>query len=311
MKRKKLVSPTNGQRYWIIIVVNIILSLSLLLSPPQAKAKLPNSKLQGDGFLRLFNYHLNQFEEFQFRDSKGRLIPKTLEKINVFLRSREKNETTSIDPSLLDLIDHLQDHFQIDTVEVISAFRSEEFNQKLLKNGHSVSPVSYHTQGKAMDIHFDEITEESLQQYALSLAQAGVGYYGNLDFVHIDVGPVRKWIEGKNDFKRIGVMNPKHQIQLSTSKNDHFTSDKVLFEWKGLTAQDLNTINALSLQRFHRGNWVFCTKTKLEAKTLHSLSLQQINCQIPERNDSWGKYRILFQFENETLSSNEFYFKKK
>lgn len=309
MKQKKLVFLTNGHSTWIIIVASIILSLSLCLSPHPAKAK-PSPLLKGDGFIRLYNYHLNQFAEFQFKNSKGEFSPTVLEKINLFLRSREKNEVSVISPKLLELIDHLQDHFGIDTVEIISAFRSEEFNQKLLQNGHSVSPVSFHTQGKAMDIHFDEITEESLQQYALSLKQGGVGYYGNLDFVHIDVGPVRKWNEGSNTFKKIGVLNPKHRIQLSSLKNDHFSSEAVSFEWKGSSTQDLNAIGHLDLQRFNRGVWTSCPKTKLEAKKLSSLSLQQIDCALPDRKNSWGKYRIIFNFENQTLSSNEFYFKK-
>ncbi|MBF0491346.1 MAG: YcbK family protein [Deltaproteobacteria bacterium] len=266
--------------------------------------------LPHDGKLRLYNYYLGDFLEIQYED-QGEPIPEALEKINTFLRSRDSGISTPIDLNILRLADHLQDHFKVDTVEIISAFRTREFNNSLKNTGHNVSPVSFHTQGKALDIHLDEIREETLRDYLLSLKLGGVGYYGPLDFVHMDTGPVRAWSEGSEKSKRklIGVLEPKAEWQLTSDKNEYLLNDVVLLHWntspspltgegRGEGEQSLK----ITLQHFFRGKWEnekkmeFEPSFKLEAKNLKA-----------------GKYRILFALKDDSkiYSSNEFYVKNK
>src|SRR5262245_751333 len=197
---------SGGRRFfctcaaWISILGNLVL-------PPAATASPAYPR--GDGQVRIFNYHLNEFAEVRFRQGDT-LLPAGLAQVNALLRSRDNSEQAPIDPRLLDLIDHLQDHFQADTIEVISGYRRKEFNDSLLKTGHTVSPVSLHTKGQAIDIHIDEVREETLRDYALGLGLGGVGYYGPLDFVHLDVGPVRRWGEGSAaPRKLVGVLQPQ------------------------------------------------------------------------------------------------------
>jgi uncharacterized protein YcbK (DUF882 family) len=47
--------------------------------------------------------------------------------------------------------------------------------------------------GQAIDIRLGGVELTSLRDAALGLAIGGVGYYPGSDFVHVDVGRVRRW----------------------------------------------------------------------------------------------------------------------
>ena len=130
--------------------------LAILLLLPAPLWSQTSNWPTGDGTLNLFNYHLNEFSQVTFRDKKN-YRPDGINKANHLLRSRDNGQPVNIEPRLLDLLDHLQDYFGADTIEIISGYRSPELNEALLKNGHKVSPQSLHMQGKAVDIHIDEI----------------------------------------------------------------------------------------------------------------------------------------------------------
>ncbi|HCU23631.1 MAG TPA: hypothetical protein DF383_01340 [Deltaproteobacteria bacterium] len=318
-----------------VLLISCLALLLQGLSLPQAMAApFPH----GDGTLRLFNYHLNEFAEVQFRKGEN-YDPKALERINTLLRSRDQGGQITIATPLLDLIDHLQDHFGADTVEIISGYRSKEFNAALLKEGHSVSPISLHTQGQALDIHLDEIREETLRDYLLRLGLGGVGYYGPLDFVHVDTGPPRRWGEGAdNPKKRIGVLQPQAPIQLSSDKNEYLPGESLLFRWE-MPDPAAASIEQVRLELFRRGQWLPCPQLSLPVKAeLPQLPASDLRCdcrfppQGPLPTDGrigppastrdcegpgttaslYGKFRWTFRVKGENVlySSNEFYLKK-
>ncbi len=262
---------------------------------------------QGDGLIRLYNYHLDEFAEISFRKN-GKIIQAGFDQIHHLLRSRDNEEIIPIDIRLLDLIDSIQDHFKIDTVEIISGYRRKELNSELLKTGHSVSPVSLHTQGKAIDIHIDEIREETVRDYALKLRVGGVGYYGPLDFVHLDVGPVRQWSEGLNSPRKlVGVTDPKNPIQLTSNKNDFLAGEIAQLEWKVLPS----SIQRMTLEHFLRGQWRSSGTYKVAEKNWKISTNDQL-FRDENGNPRFGKYRWIFKIPKgeKVLSSNEFYLKK-
>ncbi len=259
--------------------------------------------------MRLYNYHLDEFLEIEFKKN-GKLDEAALAKINQLLRSRDNSEQIHINPKLLDWMDHLQDHFGADTIEIISGYRRKEFNESLLKSGHAVSPVSLHTQGNAIDIHIDEIREETLRDYLLSLQLGGVGYYAQLDFVHMDTGPIRRWGENSNGRKLVGVLNPEASLQLSSDKNDYLPHE--ILHWTWSNKSELAKIKMIKLEHFWRGKWESCDPI-LKAQENFSFALDQIHCEKSGPEKKFGKYRVIFQMEGsqKPFSSNEFYLKKK
>jgi uncharacterized protein YcbK (DUF882 family) len=62
------------------------------------------------------------------------------------------------------------------------------------ENEHSgVASKSLHMQGMAIDIRIPGRPLAGLRDIALAAQAGGVGYYPASDFVHVDVGRVRRW----------------------------------------------------------------------------------------------------------------------
>lgn len=280
--------------------MNKILSLfiALLLTSLSAKANL--SGLKHDGHLRLYVYHVDEFLTIQYLDEKGRWIDEAYQRINHLLRSRGDDAETLMDKRLIELADHLQDHFQVDAIEVISAYRSPDFNKQLKQEGHNVANESLHTKGLAMDIHIDEITEADLRDYLLKINKGGVGYYGDRLMVHMDFGPVRKWHGGNyRENTRIGLFNKKSPVKITTDKL-FYTPEEQL----NLSFQGIKKSSTLIIHKFHRGKWIECGEISGQR-----LQLSKI-CNKLRNLSPYGKFRVQYKKSDDWQNSNEFYIKK-
>ncbi len=282
----------------------------LILITYSASPSHAHKQYHGDGTLRLYNYHLNESLEVRFRD-QGKIVPQGLKKIQYLFRSRDNSEAISVPTRLIDLLDHIQDHFQADTIEIISGYRRKAFNEQLKSEGHAVSTVSYHMKGMAADIHIDEITEETLRDYAQSIQQGGVGYYGPMDFVHLDIGPYRTWgDQGAFRRKLIGVLQKKQLPQLISKKNDHRLADTLEFKWSWPHKKKPPAISNMQLEHFFRGQWH--PIAPLTAKYQKNFSIQcQDKLFQKAGKPRYGKYRITFTInDKKSFSSIEIYLKR-
>lgn len=160
----------------------------VLLKPTTASVLL-----LGDGNVTFFNTHFNEKITVQYRFKDGYYNFSALEEINHLLRCRMTNKTHEIDVALLELVDHIQDHFEANEIHVVSAYRSPEMNEKLRSEGRKVAEKSLHMDGEAIDIRIPGISTKELKRYVLALQRGGVGYYPNQQFVHVDVGQIRSW----------------------------------------------------------------------------------------------------------------------
>ncbi len=99
-----------------------------------------------------------------------------------------------IDPRLLNLLDTLSRRVEAKApFQVISGYRSPKTNALLHRDSGGVATHSLHMSGMAVDIRMADVDLANLHRAALGLAAGGVGYYPSSDFVHVDVGPVRRW----------------------------------------------------------------------------------------------------------------------
>ena len=285
---------------WLLVFVGTV---------PQSMA---SNSAPGDGRIRLYNYHLNEFIEVTYRHG-DQYLAEAQASLQKLFRSRNDQQEHAMAWPLIELLDQIQDHFQADTIEIISAYRSADFNESLRQTGHQVSPVSFHIKGLAADIHVDEVTEETLRDFVQQLKKGGVGYYGSLDFVHVDLGPVRQWSEaGPVPRKLIGILQKQALPQLHSDKNDYRVGETIKWQWQ--TKPDVGTLplKALQLEHFFRGQWQ-------PIGTIHIQTLQahwplSTNNSLFQNNGKprYGKYRWTFQLaaQKEPFSSNEFYLKK-
>jgi len=124
----------------------------------------------------------------------GAYVPDALSAVDHVLRDHRNNEVHRIDPVLLDLLTTLSRRVDAGPrFEVISGYRSPATNAILHAESSEVAKSSLHTVGMAIDIRMAGLDLSYLRSAALSLDLGGVGYYPTSDFVHVDVGRVRRW----------------------------------------------------------------------------------------------------------------------
>jgi len=116
-------------------------------------------------------------------------------RINQYLRDHRTGEVHEYDPRLLDLLRDLMISLgRSDTeIDVICGYRTPRTNEYLRTHGHAVARHSLHMEAMAIDIRVPGVPSSELRDAALRLRRGGVGYYAASDFVHVDVGRVRRW----------------------------------------------------------------------------------------------------------------------
>jgi uncharacterized protein YcbK (DUF882 family) len=76
---------------------------------------------------------------------------------------------------------------------VISGYRSPQFNGLRTRQSKNVAKKSYHMKAMAIDFKISGVSLRKLHRYLLDRKAGGVGLYPESQFIHMDVGPVRKW----------------------------------------------------------------------------------------------------------------------
>lgn len=173
----------------------ILILLCLTLTGPAGSVDVSRSAtgLTGDGTVTLTHLNLNEKETIRFRDAWGNTVQEGVDRLNHLLRCRGDHRETAMALPLLDIVDHLQDRFGVDEVEVISGYRSPSFNASLRRAGRKVASRSRHMHGQAMDIRLPGVSMREVRNYLVEQKVGGVGYYHDNNFVHVDVGPFRTW----------------------------------------------------------------------------------------------------------------------
>lgn len=109
------------------------------------------------------------------------------------LRDHYSQQSTSVDPALLQAVISAALKFGADRVEVVSGYRSPKYNLSLRKKGRQVAQSSQHCDGKAVDFRLRGVTTNELWAFVRGLKLGGVGIYAHSAFVHCDTGPIRFW----------------------------------------------------------------------------------------------------------------------
>jgi len=126
----------------------------------------------------------------------GSYLPQALAQVNHVLRDFRSGEVHPIAPQLLDLLTAMRGRLETaEPFSVISGYRSPATNA-MLRSEHEHSGVatkSLHMVGMAIDIRVPGRSLDALHRIALAEQAGGVGYYPQSDFVHVDVGRVRRW----------------------------------------------------------------------------------------------------------------------
>lgn len=126
---------------------------------------------------------------------RGAYQDDVLSEVNRLMRDHRTGDIHPINPRLLDVVSAVRRLLGSQSpVHVISGYRSPRTNAALHSaNPSGVAVRSYHTRGMAIDLRFPDRDTRLVRNVGLKLGAGGVGYYPRSNFVHLDVGPVRRW----------------------------------------------------------------------------------------------------------------------
>lgn len=159
-------------------------------------AVTPAAVAAGAGTRSLNLKAINTGETFHgsyWRD--GRYDPAALRRLNWLLRDQRRDAATRMDPRLLDLLHaialRLESHST--PIQIISGYRTPATNAAKRARSRAVAKNSLHMRGEAVDIRIEGRSVTGIARLAAAMGAGGIGLYPRDGFVHIDIGPSRRW----------------------------------------------------------------------------------------------------------------------
>ncbi|MGN6570619.1 MAG: DUF882 domain-containing protein [Pseudolabrys sp.] len=174
---------------------SLTLAAAILLG---ANASLQNAVAEGDTRALTF-HHLHTGEDITITFKRnGRYDDAALKKLDWFMRDWRKEQSTSMDPHLFDLLwEVYREVGATAPIDVVCGYRSPSTNAMLRgrSSASGVAELSEHTLGHAMDFYIPGVPLAKLREIGLRLQRGGVGFYpsSGSPFVHMDTGNIRHW----------------------------------------------------------------------------------------------------------------------
>jgi uncharacterized protein YcbK (DUF882 family) len=181
--------------FWLFLLGVSAGAPTLRAATPPVPAPLDTAPSPTEQY-HLHMYHLHTGESLEVTYRVGnQYVPSALAMLNHFLRDHRTGEAASYDPHEFDVLHALMEklHRPNGVIDIVCGYRSPWSNNYLREHSKGVAEHSQHMLSKAIDIRVPGVSTRTLDRAALSLEQGGVGYYPHSQFVHVDVGPVRKW----------------------------------------------------------------------------------------------------------------------
>jgi uncharacterized protein YcbK (DUF882 family) len=151
----------------------------------KSKGKYFTQKPKRPGWVRMVR-GMDQLD-LQLLTRQGRLVPKALPKLSRLMRASPV-ASIPIDPRLATLVGIVSNHFGGRTIRVVSGYRPYSPTQ--------YTPHSNHNIGRAIDFVVEGVPNTVVRDFCRSFRNAGVGYYPNSTFVHLDVRSAKTyWVD--------------------------------------------------------------------------------------------------------------------
>jgi uncharacterized protein YcbK (DUF882 family) len=149
--------------------------------------------------LKLHHLHSGESIDVVYRIGDT-YIPAAIAKLDYFLRDSRTQDEKAYDPREFDVLHNVMARLgrPEGVIDIVCGYRTPWSNNFLRTRSRNtgVAKNSQHVQAKAIDIRVPGVQTRTLRDVALSLDEGGVGYYPRSQFVHVDVGPVRRWTFG-------------------------------------------------------------------------------------------------------------------
>jgi uncharacterized protein YcbK (DUF882 family) len=173
-------------------IAKLFFWLSLLVVLPcgagNSSTSVPNYRL------RLYHLHTGEHIDVVYRIGDV-YLPDGVSELDHFLRDHRTGDVKDYDVKEFDLLHDLMAKLgrPDGEIDIVCGYRTPWSNNYLREHGHGVAEHSQHMEAKAIDIRIPGVSSAEVRDAALSMGRGGVGYYQQSNFVHVDVGRVRRW----------------------------------------------------------------------------------------------------------------------
>ena len=175
-------------------VATRLLMLASIAAPgvlaPAAPADAPSEERR----LHLFHTHTGErLDVVYWRHNT--YVPDALMQLDRFLRDHRTGDVYHFDPHLFDVLFDLTRLMGLahSEINVICGYRTPWSNEFLRTHTSGVAKQSLHMEAEAIDIRLPGVKTSNLRDAALALGRGGVGYYAGSNFIHLDMGRIRRW----------------------------------------------------------------------------------------------------------------------
>jgi uncharacterized protein YcbK (DUF882 family) len=182
--------------------VAVVVTATFLAGPASPRSDLPEDVLgsarraapPSERHLRLYNTHTGERLDVVYRRGDA-YVEEGVRTLERHLRDHRTGDVHAFDPRLFDVLSDLAEAAGMPDGEfqVISGYRSPKTNEMLRGRTTGVAKNSLHMRAQALDVRLPGIETSKLRDVALRLGRGGVGYYAHSDFIHVDLGRVRRW----------------------------------------------------------------------------------------------------------------------
>jgi uncharacterized protein YcbK (DUF882 family) len=171
----------------------ILIAVMLVAAGPTLQSAIASPR---EYRLRFYHTHTNERLDIVYRRGDN-YLPEALAELDHYLRDHRTGDVHHFDPHLFDLLYDLTTSVNDSggEIDVVCGYRTPWSNEFLrTRSAHTgVAVHSLHMQAEAIDIRLPGVPTSELRDAALRLQRGGVGYYRDSNFVHVDVGRVRRW----------------------------------------------------------------------------------------------------------------------
>lgn len=215
----------------------------------------------GDGTLHLINAHTNQSGHIRYRLPDGSYPAEAHQQIDR-LFGVPAGSSDQISLRLVSVLDYIEDRYR-QPIEIISGYRSPEYNEGLRAKGRLAAKTSMHIEGMAADIRMRKVLSAEWFQLLKSMSCCGVGYYHD-NSLHVDTGPVRYWDETTSKV-RTNISEHNKQVMVRTNQDIYVGGETVEIKLARITDYPIGVASGFAVVQEGKEPQTFALDGKDEA----------------------------------------------
>jgi len=262
----------------------------LLLNAPLVWAVHANPTdryfFSGDGSIHLLNAHTNQSARIRYRLPDGTYPTEARQQIDR-LFGVPAGSSDHIALRLISVLDYIEDRYR-QPIEIISGYRSPEYNESLRAKGKLAAKTSMHVEGMAADIRMRKVLSAEWFQVLKTMNCCGVGYYHD-NSLHVDTGPVRYWDESTSKVKT-NISEHNKQVMVRTELDIYLPGETVELRLARITDYPIGIASGFTIVQDGKEPKAFFFDGKEDAcLSVKEPTLRTMKWRIPEGFQPEGK----------------------